>query len=116
MKKIQVSTVRQMADVEVLFVNASLIAKAINANNAIQDILESAKAQGSIVPRYEPTRDENGEEVADERGCLVMAPVLDENGNQIIDYTRHDLQSYELAKLNTVVKNFLAELVSAFEA
>ena len=116
MKKIQVSTVRQTADVEVLFVNANLIAKAINANNAIQDVLETAKAQGSIVPRYEPTYDENGEEVKDERGCLVMVPVLDENGNQIIDYTCHDLQSYELAKLNTVVKNFLAELVSAFEA
>jgi len=115
-KKIYVSTVRQMADVEVLFVNASLIAKAINANNAIQDIIESAKAQGSIVPRYEPGHDEEGEEIRNEYGEPVMVPVLDENQNQIIDYTSHDLSIQELAKLNTVVKNFLAELVNAFEA
>ena len=115
MKKIQVSTVRQIADVEVLFVNASLIAKAINANNAIQDILENAKAQGDIVPRYEPAHDEDGNEVRNEYGELVMVPVLDESGNQIIDYTSHDLHCGELAKLNTVVKNFLAELINAFE-
>lgn len=115
MKKIYVSTVRQMADVEVLFVNASLIAKAINANNAIQDILENANAQGSIVPRYEPAHDEDGNEITNEYGELVKTPALDENQNQIIDYTCHDLSVQELAKLNTVVKDFLVELVNAFE-
>ena len=108
MKKIQVSTVRQTADVEVLFVNASLIAKAIHANNAIQDILERAKAEGYIVPRYEAVCDDEGE-IVDNK------PVLDDKGNQVIDYTSYDLMGYEVAKVNTVVATFLKELVDAFE-
>ena len=109
MKKIQVSTVRQTADVEVLFINASLIAKAINANNAIQDIIEKAKACGCIVPRYENVCDDEGE-VVDHK------PVLDDKGNQVIDYTSCHLESYEVVKVNTVVATFLKELVDAFEA
>jgi hypothetical protein len=105
-----------MADVEVLFVNASLIAKAINANNAIQDIIENAKAQGSIVPRYEPAQDEDGNEVKNECGAPVMVPILDENENHVTDYSSHHLDCREVCKLNTVVKDFLAELVNAFEA
>ena len=115
MKKIQVSTVRQTADVEVLFINASLIAKAINANNAIQDIIEKAKAEGSIVPRYQPKKDETGAIIPNKFGQPIHEPVLDEKGNHVIDYTSHHLESYELAKVNTVVATFLQELVDAFD-
>lgn len=109
MKKIHVSTVNMNSDVQVLFINASLIAKAINANNAIQDILEKAKACGCIVPRYENVCDDEGE-VVDHK------PVLDDKGNQVIDYTSCHLESYEVVKVNTVVATFLKELVDAFEA
>ena len=35
MKKVQVSTVRQTADVEVIYVNANLISKTIKADNVL---------------------------------------------------------------------------------
>ena len=116
MKKIQIGTVRQTADVEVLFINASLIAKAIHANDAIQNIIEYAKAMGEIVPRYQPKHDENGDYVKNEYGNTVQEPVLDENGNHVTDYSTCTLDSSTLMRINTQVATFLKELVDGFDA
>lgn len=116
MKKIQIGTVRQTADVEVVFINANLIAKAIHANDVIQNIIEYAKAEGDIVPRYQPKRDESGELVRNEYNDVIQEPILDENGNHITDYGKFTLDSDQLMRINTQVATFLKELVDAFEA
>lgn len=116
MKKIQIGTVRQTADVEVVFINANLIAKAIHANDAIQNIIECAKAEGDIIPRYQPKLNEVDEPVTDERGCIINEPVLDDKGNHITDYCKFTLDSNDLMRINTQVATFLKELVDAFEA
>lgn len=116
MKKIQIGTVRQTADVEVLFINANLIAKAIRANDAIQNIIEYAKAEGDIIPRYQPKLNENGEPVTNEHGCPINEPILDEKGNHIIDYNCLTLDRTDLMRINALVATFLKELVDAFES
>lgn len=116
MKKIQVSTVRQTADVEVLFVNANLISKVIRASIAIENIIELAKARGCIVPRYYQEEDENGNPITDDKGIIKTTPVLDENNKQIIDYQRADVSKEDLQALNEQVMPFLKELTEAFEA
>lgn len=115
MKKIQVSTITKNAEVEVLFVNANLISKAIRASIAVNDIIERAKAEGCIIPRYDASMDENGNPVCDDRGVVKTTPILDEKGKQIIDYTRTEVSGVELQMLNEVVDTFLTELTEAFE-
>lgn len=115
MKKIQVSTVRQTADVEVLFVNANLISKAIRASIVIENIIELAKAQGCIIPRYNQESDENGNPITDNKGIIKTTPVLDENNKQVIDYQSVDVSKEDLRDLNEQVMPFLTELTKAFE-
>ena len=105
MKKIKVSIVQKQADVQVIFVDASLISKALRAQIALDRIIETLKADGCIIPRYDTETD------ADEK-CI---PILDEKGNQLIDYTCARLEGEELAVLNETVLPFLTELTNAFE-
>lgn len=113
-KKIQLSTVRQEADVEVIYVNAALICKVINAHNSINRIIDDA-SRCSINPQFKPKMNENGDVVADENGCIVNEPVLDEKGNQIIDYCSHRISDDQLRSLHQVVLPFLAELRNTLE-
>lgn len=115
MKKIQVSTITKNAEVEVLFVNANLISKAVRASIAVNDIIERVKAEGCIIPRYDTPMDENGNPEHDDRGVVKTTPVLDAKGNQIIDYVHTEVSGIELQKLNEVVNSFLTELTEAFE-
>lgn len=115
MKKIQVSTITKNAEVEVLFVNANLISKAVRASIALDTIIERAKAEGCIIPRYNADMDENGNPKCDDRGVVKTTPILDAKGNQIIDYTRTEVSGIELQKLNEEVNTFLIELTEAFE-
>jgi hypothetical protein len=115
-KKIQLSTVRQTADVEVLYVNANLISKTIKAETALGLLIESLKAQGCIVPRYEPELDENGEPKVDKDGCVIDRKVIDEKtGKQIIDYCSCRLNADDIAVLYETIAPFLKELVDAFD-
>lgn len=114
-KKIQLSTVRQEADVEVVFVNAAFISKVINADNAIQGIVNGALRYGAITPVNEPEVDENGNEVTDANGCLVFKPVLNSDGNQKVEYNSFNITKEELVDLNETVLPFLTELRKALE-
>ena len=116
MKKIQVSTITKNAEVEVLFVNANLISKAIRASIAVNEIIENAKAEGCIVPRYDADIDENGNPVCYDRGVVKTTPVLDAKGKHIIDYSSTKVSAIELQKLNEEVNSFLTELTEAFDA
>ena len=108
MKKIQVSTVRQTADVEVVFINANLISKVIKAQSALDRMLN-----GTRIPVIK--QDENGEEVLDENGKPVQEN--DENGNPMYEYIYPGVcETRDIADLHEKVKSLIDELVDAFEA
>jgi starvation-inducible outer membrane lipoprotein len=113
-KKIQLSTVRQEADVEVIYVNAALICKVINAHNSINQIINEALGC-CIRPQSKPKMNENGDVVADENGFVMEEPVLDKNGNQIIEYDSYHMSVEQLRSLHQVVLPFLAELRNTLE-
>ena len=115
MKKIKVSTIPQQAEVQVIFVDANLISKALRAQIALESIIEMLKADGCIIPRYDTPMDDNGNPERDERGVIKCTPSLDENGKQIIDYTAIKLCAGDLAILNETVFPFLTELTNAFD-
>lgn len=105
-KKIQVSTVRQEADVEVIFVNSHLINKAIRAQIALDNALADTRS-----PRI--AKDENGSDVVDENGKPVQDK--DENGNLLYDYNYRGIRDEkDIIALHETVKSFIDELTSAF--
>lgn len=110
MKKVQVSTVRQTADVEVIYVNANLISKTIKADNVLTKLLAEANQYGNIEEQYE----------TDEDGNPVFAngePVKKiTNGKVEVAYRSMQLSPLDLQELAEVVAPFLTELVEAFEA
>ena len=108
MKKIVVSTVRQTADVEVVFVNANLISKVIKAQNALNRMLD-----GTRTPCVQ--HDADGNDVVDENGKPVYEK--DENGNIIYDYGYRGIREQrDIEDLHEKVKSLIDELVNAFEA
>ena len=115
MKKIQVSTVRQIADVEVLFVNASLIAKALRAQMAASKIAKHMEDNRNVYPVMEPEVDQEGNPIVDENGYVKEHPMLDEKGNQVWYYGNHRLDAIDVEDFYKNVAPFLKELVDAFE-
>jgi len=113
-KKIKVSTVKQMADVEVLFINSNLISKAIRASIAAQNILQQLGS--AIQPLEEPKLDENGKEVVDENCNVVMVPVVDKNNHVMHKYSWANLSDFAIEDFHKNVVPFIQELVEAFEA
>ena len=107
MKKIQVSTVHQTADVEVIFVNGALISKAIRAKVALENALEGTR---SMVPKC----DENGYPVTDENGEYTQE--VDKNGKLSWDYDNKGIRDAKhIEALHETVKTFIDELTEAFE-
>lgn len=110
-KKIKVSTVKQMADVEVLFINSNLISKAIRASIAAKLIVDEMKNRGCINTVMQC--DEEGKPIMDENGMAV--PQLDENGNLIYNYSYFSMDPHAVEQFHTQVAPFIEELVNAFE-
>lgn len=115
MKKVQVSTVRQTADVEVIFINASFISKVINAANAIEGFINQEESCNNIKRLCKPETDENGEQIVDEEGFVKTVPVLDKNGKQVVEYSNAYIDQITMRKLDERVKPFLVELRKALE-
>jgi hypothetical protein len=113
-KKIKVSTVKQMADVEVLFINSNLISKAIRASIAAQNILQ--QLGNAIQPLEEPKLDEEGNEVTDENGNVVMVPMIDKNNHVMHKYSWASLNDFSVEDFHKNILPFIQELVEAFEA
>lgn len=111
MKKVQVSTVRQTADVEVIYVNANLISKTIKADNVLTKLLAEAHEYGAINEEYKV--DEDGNLLHDEEGKLLPNIV---DGKQVVIFNDFHLDASDLQELAEVVAPFLTELVEAFEA
>lgn len=116
MKKIQVSTVRQLSDVEVIFINANLISKVIKADIAIDNVVVDAACSGAIKPQANVKLDEDGNKALDENGTPVMEPLLDENGMQIVYYDYLQLHPEQVKAIAEIVAPLLRELVDAFNA
>lgn len=114
-KKIQLSTVRQEADVEVIYVNAALICKVINAHNVMASIIRKAKDEYGIKEPTHTVLDENGEPCLNENGYEIKERDVDENGKPVVVYNSHKLDGKELAELAEVVLPFLNELRSTLE-
>lgn len=108
MKKIQVSTVRQTADVEVIFINANLISKVIKADIAIDNLILDATLYEHIKPELKEKTDENGN--------LAFEPVVDEKGNEKTIYSSHQISEDQLRAIAENVAPLLRELVEAFNA
>ena len=114
-KKIQLSTVRQTADVEVLFVNAALICKVINANNALKSIIDSAKLNQRIKAETQLAKNDDGTPCLTEDGYEIEEPILDKNGKPVVHYSSYCLEAEELMELAEDVLPFLDELRTILE-
>lgn len=94
MKKIQISTVEQTANVEVLNINTYLVSKILNAKIRLEIALKNAE--------YTPTKKNDEGNWVDE---------LDENGNKVITYRNIDGNI-----INNEVYPILKEIADAFES
>lgn len=93
MAKIQVSTVKMTADVEVINVSSYLVAKVVRAHDCVDMLIEQNK---HVKQQYnEDTK--------------KWEPVLDENGNPKFEYSDCTTQAVEER-----VYPLLKELVAAF--
>lgn len=114
-KKIRVSTVNMNSDVQVLFVNANLITKALRAQMAASKIAKRMENNRDVYPVMEPEVDQEGNPILDEKGYAKEHPVLDEKGNQVWYYGYHRIDATDVEDFYKNVAPFLRELVDAFE-
>lgn len=107
MKKIQVSTVKQTADVEVIYVNSNLISKAIKslvALEALDDVIENVSLRVDEVPEV----DNEGRPVVDGLTGEVKT-------KQIEHYDSLHIDGPMLERIHKIVVPFIKELTNAFE-
>lgn len=112
MKKIQISTEKKLSDVQVIFLNAYFIAKALRAQIALESILNVLKESHIIIECYDIKRDEDGKEMCDEYGKPVMefkGFTYESKGTTI------ELPIETIITLNENINGFLKELTNAFE-
>lgn len=94
MKKIQVTTIEKMANVQIIELNASFIARVVRLQAQLEPIVKN------ITHNKRKFND----------GAKTYEDVLDENGNKVIEYDRIDGKF-----LAETVLPFFDELVKAFE-
>lgn len=114
-KKIQLSTVRQEADVEVIFVNAALICKVINAHNALKSIIDNAERTHRIKAETQLAKNDDGTPCLTEDGYEIEEPILDKNGKPVVHYFSYNLDEKELMGLAESALPFLNELRTVLE-
>lgn len=114
-KRIQLSTVKQEACVEVVFVNANLICKVINSSNVLRSIIEDAENRYCIKYLTEVAVDQDGNPMVDEDGCAIQQPICDKDGKLVAEYSTFPIDGTRLKQLNETVLQFLDELRNAME-
>lgn len=107
MKKIQVSTVKQTADVEVIYVNSNLIAKAIKSLIALKELDEQIVHE-SLRKESLPCIDEEGRPITDEATGTVKT-MTEEH------YDTIGIGGHALKAIHEIVMPFVKELTDAFE-
>lgn len=94
MKKIQISTIEKMANVQIIELNASFIARCVRLQAQLEPLVKD-------ITRTKRKYNEDTKKYDD---------VLDENGNKVIEYDRVDGRV-----LAETVLPFFDEIVKAFE-
>ena len=107
MKKIQVSTVKQTADVEVIFVNSNLISKAIKSLIAIEEVDDVIKSKALRIDEV-PELDNDGKPVVEGLTGEVKTKTIESYDQTYID-------GEMLGRIHNVVLPFIKELTNAFE-
>jgi len=107
MKKIQVSTVKQTADVEVIYVNSNLISKAIKSLVALEEMdctIENESRRVDEVPEV------------DAEGKPVVDGLTGEVKTKEIEYYESlYINGPMLERIHKIVVPFIKELTNAFE-
>lgn len=103
-KQIQVSTVKQTADIEVLYVNAGLISKAIRSSIVAHNALDECVCIEPV-----PECDEDGFPKRKPNGDYILT------GKTNTSYNPHNIGEDGLKSLYEIVLPFLDELCAAFE-
>lgn len=98
MKKIQLSTIEQTAQVQVINVNSYLVAKSVRAMLSMKLAIA-----GTRIP--EETTDENGK----------VVPSVTEDGKPVYKYNPYKFNADSIDALHEDVLPFLKELCNAFE-
>ena len=98
MKKIQLSTVEQTAQVQVINVNSYLVAKSVRVMLSMKHAIA-----GTRTPKK--TVDENGR----------LVPSVTEDGEPVYEYNLHKTDANSIDVLHDDVLPFLEELCDAFE-
>ena len=94
MKKIQISTIEKMANVQIIELNASFIARVVRLQAQLEPLVKN-------ITRTKYKFNEETKKYED---------VLDENGNKVIEYDRVDGKI-----LAETILPFFNELIEAFE-
>lgn len=107
MKKIQVSTVKQTADVEVIYVNSNLISK------AIKSLVTLEKLDNDI--EYQARRIDEVPEVDNEGKPVVDGLTGEVKTKEVECYDSLYIDGPTLERIHKIVVPFLKELTNAFE-
>lgn len=107
MKKIQVSTVKQTADVEVIYVNSNLISKAIKSLVALEKLDDDIECQSLRIDEV-PEVDAEGKPVVDGLTGEVKT-------EKVEHYDSLHINGQTLSRIHKIVVPFLKELTNAFE-
>lgn len=94
MKKIQISTIEKVANIQIIELNASFIARVVRLQTQLEPLVEG-------ITRTKCKFNEETKKCED---------VLDENGNKVIEYDRVDGKI-----LAETILPFFNEIVEAFE-
>lgn len=107
MKKIQVSTVKQTADVEVIYVNSNLISKAIKSLVTLEKLDSDIEYQARSIDEV-PEVDNEGKPVVDGLTGEVKTKEIERYDSLYID-------GPTLERIHKIVVPFIKELTDAFE-
>ena len=107
MKKIQVSTVKQTADVEVIYVNSNLISKAIKSLLSLEKLNDDIEYVSRRVDEV-PESDNEGKPVVDSLTGEVKTKEIEHYDSLCVD-------GATLERIHKIVVPFLKELTNAFE-
>lgn len=107
MKKIQISTVKQTADVEVIFVNANLISKAIKSLVALEEV-DNVIKQNALRVDEVAELDSEGKPVVEDLTGQVKT-------KKVESYDPICIDGAMLSRIHNIVLPFIKELTDAFE-
>lgn len=107
MKKIQVSTVKQTADVEIIYVNSNLISKAIKSLVALEELDNTIEHESRRVEEV-PEVDSEGKSIVDDATGMVKTKKVESYDSLYID-------GQMLSRIHKTVVPFIKELTDAFE-